>query len=66
VSAALAAERPEVAKPLADDVRYLVTIAKIHALNAAGLDSLQISIDNLTPDDVSKTSARHRRLVRPR
>ena len=35
---------------------YLLTIAKIHALNAAGLDSLQISIDNVTPDDVSKKS----------
>jgi MoaA/NifB/PqqE/SkfB family radical SAM enzyme len=35
---------------------YLLTIAKIHALNAAGLDSLQISIDNVTPDEVSKKS----------
>ena len=35
---------------------YLLTIARIHALNAAGLDSLQISIDNVTPDDVSKKS----------
>ena len=35
---------------------YLLTIAQIHALNAAGLDSLQISVDNVTPDDVSKKS----------
>ena len=35
---------------------YLLTVARIQALNAAGLDSLQISIDNVTPDDVSKKS----------
>jgi MoaA/NifB/PqqE/SkfB family radical SAM enzyme len=35
---------------------YLLTVPKIHALNAAGLDSLQISIDNVAPDDVSKKS----------
>src|SRR5688572_3172388 len=35
---------------------YLLTIAQIHALNAARLDSLQISIDNVIPDDVSKKS----------
>lgn len=35
---------------------YLLTIARIQALNAAGLDSLQISIDNVTPDEVSKKS----------
>jgi MoaA/NifB/PqqE/SkfB family radical SAM enzyme len=35
---------------------YLLTIAKIEALNAVGLDSLQISIDNVTPDEVSKKS----------
>jgi MoaA/NifB/PqqE/SkfB family radical SAM enzyme len=35
---------------------YLLTPALIRALNAAGLDSLQISIDNVTPDEVSKKS----------
>jgi MoaA/NifB/PqqE/SkfB family radical SAM enzyme len=35
---------------------YLLTPALIARLNAAGLDSLQISIDNVTPDDVSKKS----------
>lgn len=35
---------------------YLLTRARIDALNAAGLDSLQISIDNLSPDGVSKKS----------
>ena len=35
---------------------YLLTPAVIDALNAAGLDSLQISIDNVNPDDVSKKS----------
>jgi MoaA/NifB/PqqE/SkfB family radical SAM enzyme len=35
---------------------YLLTPALITRLNVAGLDSLQISIDNLTPDDVSKKS----------
>ena len=34
---------------------YLLTPALIRALNAAGLDSLQISIDNVTPDEVSKS-----------
>src|SRR5215471_1176672 len=32
---------------------YLLTPKRIQALNAAGLDHLQISIDNLQPDDVS-------------
>jgi MoaA/NifB/PqqE/SkfB family radical SAM enzyme len=35
---------------------YLLTRARIARLNAAGLDSLQISIDNVTPDEVSKKS----------
>lgn len=35
---------------------YLLTRARIERLNAAGLDQLQISIDNMTPDDVSKKS----------
>jgi MoaA/NifB/PqqE/SkfB family radical SAM enzyme len=35
---------------------YLLTPQKIRALNDAGLDSLQISIDNVAPDDVSKKS----------
>jgi MoaA/NifB/PqqE/SkfB family radical SAM enzyme len=35
---------------------YLVTPKKIAALNEAGLEHLQISIDNLQPDDVSKKS----------
>jgi MoaA/NifB/PqqE/SkfB family radical SAM enzyme len=35
---------------------YLLTPAMIGRLNAAGLDSLQISIDNVVPDDVSKKS----------
>ncbi|HSB16190.1 MAG TPA: radical SAM protein [Bryobacteraceae bacterium] len=35
---------------------YLLTAARIHRLNRAGLDHLQISIDNVTPDDVSKKS----------
>lgn len=35
---------------------YLLTPAMIGRLNDAGLDSLQISIDNLVPDDVSKKS----------
>lgn len=35
---------------------YLLTADRIKALNTAGLDHLQISIDNLTPDDVSKKS----------
>jgi len=36
----------------------LLTPDRIRALNRAGLDYLQISIDNLTPDDVSKKSLR--------
>jgi MoaA/NifB/PqqE/SkfB family radical SAM enzyme len=35
---------------------YLLTLAMIERLNAAGLDSMQISIDNVAPDDVSKKS----------
>jgi MoaA/NifB/PqqE/SkfB family radical SAM enzyme len=35
---------------------YLLTAEKIARLNAAGLEHLQISIDNVTPDDVSKKS----------
>ena len=35
---------------------YLLTPARIKALNAAGLDYLQISIDNVEPDEVSKKS----------
>jgi MoaA/NifB/PqqE/SkfB family radical SAM enzyme len=35
---------------------YLLTPERIRALNAAGLDSLQISIDNVSPDEVSKKS----------
>src|SRR5215831_2406490 len=35
---------------------YLLTAARIQRLNRAGLDHLQISIDNLMPDDVSKKS----------
>ena len=35
---------------------YLLTPAMIGRLNAAGLDSMQISIDNVTPDEVSKKS----------
>jgi MoaA/NifB/PqqE/SkfB family radical SAM enzyme len=35
---------------------YLLTPKKIEALNAAGLDHLQISIDNLQPDEVSLKS----------
>jgi MoaA/NifB/PqqE/SkfB family radical SAM enzyme len=35
---------------------YLLTRARIRRLNAAGLDHLQISIDNVMPDDVSKKS----------
>jgi len=47
---------------------YLLTSATIEKLNAAGLDSMQISIDNVVPDDVSKKSlklldARLRRLA---
>ncbi|HEY3926833.1 MAG TPA: radical SAM protein [Candidatus Koribacter sp.] len=35
---------------------YLLTAERIKRLNAAGLDHLQISIDNVNPDDVSKKS----------
>jgi MoaA/NifB/PqqE/SkfB family radical SAM enzyme len=35
---------------------YLLTPARIRALNRAGLNYLQISIDNVTPDDISKKS----------
>jgi len=35
---------------------YLLTAERIQRLNAAGLDHLQISIDNVTPDEVSKKS----------
>jgi MoaA/NifB/PqqE/SkfB family radical SAM enzyme len=35
---------------------YLLTAERIERLNRAGLDHLQISIDNVQPDDVSKKS----------
>jgi MoaA/NifB/PqqE/SkfB family radical SAM enzyme len=35
---------------------YLLTIDRIERLNRAGLDYLQISIDNVTPDETSKKS----------
>jgi MoaA/NifB/PqqE/SkfB family radical SAM enzyme len=35
---------------------YLLTAARIDGLNRAGLEYLQISIDNVMPDDVSKKS----------
>src|SRR5437660_2156591 len=35
---------------------YLLTPERIRRLNRAGLDHLQISIDNVMPDDVSKKS----------
>ncbi|MCE5306039.1 MAG: radical SAM protein [Acidobacteriales bacterium] len=35
---------------------YLLTPERIHRLNRAGLDHMQISIDNVTPDDVSMKS----------
>jgi MoaA/NifB/PqqE/SkfB family radical SAM enzyme len=35
---------------------YLLTVDRIRSLNEAGLDHLQISIDNVQPDDVSKKS----------
>ena len=37
---------------------YFLSPKRIEALNAAGLDFLQISIDNLEPDEVSKKSLR--------
>ncbi len=35
---------------------YLLTPDRVHRLNRAGLDHLQISIDNVMPDEVSKKS----------
>ncbi|HUI57909.1 MAG TPA: radical SAM protein [Bryobacteraceae bacterium] len=35
---------------------YLLTAERIQRLNQAGLDHLQISIDNVMPDDISKKS----------
>ena len=35
---------------------YLLTPQRIQQLNDAGLDHMQISIDNVMPDDVSKKS----------
>src|SRR5262245_56685577 len=35
---------------------YLLTVERIKRLNQSGLDYLQISIDNINPDDVSKKS----------
>src|ERR1700731_2371598 len=35
---------------------YLLTAARIERLNRAGLEHLQISIDNVLPDDVSMKS----------
>lgn len=35
---------------------YLLTADRIERLNRAGLDHLQISIDNVTPDEISKKS----------
>ncbi|MCC7498533.1 MAG: radical SAM protein [Bryobacterales bacterium] len=35
---------------------YLLTAERVHRLNRAGLDHLQISIDNVMPDDISKKS----------
>ncbi len=37
---------------------YLLSPKRIRALNSAGLDYLQISIDNIEPDEVSKKSLR--------
>jgi MoaA/NifB/PqqE/SkfB family radical SAM enzyme len=37
---------------------YMLTPGRIRRLNRAGLDHLQISIDNVIPDDVSKKSLR--------
>lgn len=37
---------------------YLLSVRRINQLNDAGLDYLQISIDNVEPDDVSKKSLR--------
>ena len=35
---------------------YLLNVAKIEKLNKSGIDRMQISIDNVRPDDVSKKS----------
>ncbi|MBS1824976.1 MAG: radical SAM protein [Acidobacteria bacterium] len=35
---------------------YLLNVQRIQRLNAAGLDHMQISIDNIMPDEVSKKS----------
>ena len=35
---------------------FLLSVDRIKSLNAAGLEHLQISIDNVTPDEVSKKS----------
>jgi MoaA/NifB/PqqE/SkfB family radical SAM enzyme len=35
---------------------YLITAERIHRLNKAGLEWLQISIDNVMPDEISKKS----------
>ena len=35
---------------------YLLNVERIERLNRAGLDHLQISIDNVTPDEISKKS----------
>ncbi len=37
---------------------YLLSPKRIQALNDAGLDYLQISIDNVEPDEISKKSLR--------
>lgn len=37
---------------------YLLTESRISGLNRAGLDHMQISVDNINPDDVSKKSLR--------
>jgi molybdenum cofactor biosynthesis enzyme MoaA len=37
---------------------YLLSVERIEKLNRAGLDRMQISIDNVQPDDVSKKSLR--------
>jgi len=39
---------------------YLLTPERIRKLNDAGLDHLQISIDNVVPDEVSKKSSQRR------
>jgi MoaA/NifB/PqqE/SkfB family radical SAM enzyme len=44
---------------------YLLTADRIRQLNRAGLDHLQISIDNVLPDEISKKSLKvlHQKLV---